>query len=72
MANNRKRQKGQKAFLPATPCTPEFRKRVIRYADEYGMSIAAVQRTALDIFLSEFESKLSEYDSQNIEKEKAS
>lgn len=39
------------ARLPATPCTQEMRDTVLDAADELGMNIAELQRTALQFFL---------------------
>lgn len=40
------------AQLPATPCTPEMRKRIQELAQREGMSMAEIQRAALSLFLS--------------------
>lgn len=54
------------ARLPATPCTPEMRKRITQIADEEKVTVAEVQRNALQLFLSEFDSKTVNGDSKTI------
>lgn len=39
------------AFLPPTPCTPELRQAVQKFAEDHGRSIADIQRDALSLFL---------------------
>lgn len=41
------------AFLPATPCTPEMRDRMVSIAEEKGKSLAELQREALTLFFSQ-------------------
>lgn len=43
--------------LPATPCEPEFRERVERFAVDNGKSLAEVMRDAIGKILPENDSK---------------
>lgn len=45
------RRKKLTAQLPPTPCTPEMRKSVVEFADNAGLSMADVMRSAISIFL---------------------
>lgn len=42
------------AFLPPTPCTQDMRTKLVAVAEEQGKSIAQVQREAVSLFLSGF------------------
>ncbi len=44
-------------LLPATPCTEDMRKRMVEVADQWGESIAEVQREAFSLFLALNDSK---------------
>lgn len=48
-------KKPMSAHLPATPCHPEMRDRLLGVAKEQGRSIADIQREAFSIFLSKFD-----------------
>lgn len=39
------------AWLPATPCHPELRDRLIKVAKDQGKSVSALQREAIILFL---------------------
>lgn len=43
--------------LPATPCSEELRESVIGLAAKHEVSIADIQRQALELFLSHSDSK---------------
>lgn len=51
-----------KSRLPATPCTMEMRDSIKKIAQKQGITIAEVQRFALDFFLTEYVSKYSNGD----------
>ena len=52
----RKRKAGLTAQLPATPCTPEMREKVVALSENASVSIAEIQRLALAFFLSQDDS----------------
>lgn len=56
------------ATLPPTPCTEDMRARIVGIAKRAGVPIAHVQRTAFEVFLSEFDSKAVK-DTENLSKE---
>lgn len=46
------------AYLPATPCTPQFRDKIVSIAEEQNRSIADVTREALEFFLTRFDKNI--------------
>ena len=53
MSGTKKRMDHQ---LPPTPCTQQMRESLIRIAERQGRSIADLQREAIALFLSKFDS----------------
>jgi len=51
--------------LPATPCKPEMRERLFELARAEGVSVAALQRNAISLFLRENYSKAIENNSSD-------
>lgn len=45
------------ARLPATPCTPEMRESIAQIAERENVKMAEVQRTAIQFFLDQIDSK---------------
>lgn len=64
MANNRKPVLTH--FLPATPCKPEMRETMVSIAEEKNISLADLQRQAIGLFLSLYDSKTINDDSNAI------
>lgn len=59
-------RKRKTAFLPPVPCTQEFRERTIRAAELQEISIAELQRRALEFFLDRYDRKLSKLSKETI------
>lgn len=54
------------AQLPPTTCTPELRKKIVSIAEQHGVSIGEIQRTAFEFFLLQYDSKTLNTDNYSI------